>query len=107
MIRIDEIYDNIFSKIISRNPKNSMHYFDPFGRTDIDALHVAPLIMGRDMAFLFWDQEPFYTNTNTNTHNETIDFFHKNFIHPERPTPPRIQRTINKSTGCERYICHI
>ena len=83
MIRIDEIYDNIFSKIISKNPKNSMHYFDPFGRTDIDALHVAPLIMGRDMAFLFWDQEPFYANTNT--HNETIDFFHKNFIHPERP----------------------
>jgi len=81
MIRIDEIYDNIFSKIISRNPKNSMHYFNPIGRTDIDALHVVPLIGERDMAFLFWDQEPFYTNT----HNETIDFFHASFIHPERP----------------------
>ena len=80
MIRIDEIYDNIFSKIISRNPKNSMHYFNPIGRTDIDALHVVPLIGERDMAFLFWDQEPFYTNT----HNETIDFFHASFIHPER-----------------------
>ena len=83
MIRIDEIYDNIFSKIISKNPKNSMHYFDPFGRTDIDALHVAPLIRDRDMAFLFWDQEPYYPIV----HSETINFFHTSFIHPERSNP--------------------
>jgi hypothetical protein len=85
MIRIDEIYNNIFYKVISRNPKNSMHYFDPFGRTDYDAMCVAPLINDRDNAFIFWDQEPFLPST----HNNTIDTFHLKFIYPPMKAPPK------------------
>jgi hypothetical protein len=80
MIRIDEIYDNVFSPKILSTPLQSMHYFDPFGRTDVDALRVKPLVAERNMAFLFWDQEPYYPDI----HKETIDFFHKEFIQPVR-----------------------
>jgi hypothetical protein len=81
MIRIDEIYDNIFSPIILSTPMQTMHYFDPFGRTDISALRAKPLISNRNMSFLFWDQEPFYPDI----HTETINFFHQEFIHTIRP----------------------
>jgi len=75
MIRIDEIYDSIFSKIILSKPNQSMHYFDPFGRTDIDALRVQPLIAHRDRAFIFWDQEPYFPYI----HYSTIDYFTRMF----------------------------
>ena len=75
MIRIDEIYSNVFSPIILSKPKQSMHYFDPFGRTDIDALNVTPLIIERDRAFLIWDQEPFYPEV----HSDTVEWFYKTF----------------------------
>jgi hypothetical protein len=52
-----------------------MHYFDPFGRTDPDALLTDPLIIIRDKAFLFWDQEPYHPEI----HNSTINWFCANF----------------------------
>lgn len=76
MIRIDEIYTNVFYPKIVDRPNRSMHYFDPFGRTDKDALMVDPLIDDRDKALLCWDQEPFFPFV----HTETIDWFQDNFI---------------------------
>lgn len=75
MIRIDEIYDNVFSPIILSKPNQSMSYFDPFGRTDPEALCIKPLITARDATFLFWDQEPFYPEI----HNDTISWFYETF----------------------------
>jgi hypothetical protein len=76
MIRIDEIYDNVFSPVVLSKPFQSMHYFNPFGRTDANALQVTPLITKRNKAFLLWDQEPFFPDV----HTSTIDWFYKTFI---------------------------
>ena len=78
MIRIDEIYTNLFYPKITSKPKQSMHYFDPFGRTDPDALSVKPLIEERNIGFFFWDQEPFYPEY----HNNTIQKYHYSFVRP-------------------------
>ena len=78
MIRIDEIYTNVFYPKISSKPYQSMHYFDPFGRTDTEALVVKPLIEDRYACFLFWDQEPFYVDY----HTETLENFHYNYAQP-------------------------
>lgn len=77
MIRIDEIYNNVFYPKIISKPKQSMHYFDPFGSTNINDLNVFPQIKKRNRAFLFWDQEPYYPE-----HRSTIDAFHTAFIEP-------------------------
>jgi len=77
MTRIDEIYDNVFYPKIASKPAQSMHYFDPFGRTDKDALCVKPYIDSRKKIFLFWDQEPFF---NEDIHTNTIEYFYQNFI---------------------------
>jgi hypothetical protein len=76
MIRIDEIYNNVFSPIVLSKPKQSMHYFDPFGSTDYQALSAVPLITVRSTAYLFWDQEPFFPEV----HSDTIDWFYEVFI---------------------------
>ena len=76
MIRIDEIYNNVFYPKISSKLKQSMHYFDPFGRTDIDALRVRPLITERNNAFLYWDQEPYLPEI----HDNTINWFNETFV---------------------------
>lgn len=78
MIRIDEIYCNIFLPRVQARPLQDMHWFDPFGSvkfTDINSLPKVPwgarsgareLANMRDpMArhFLFWDQEPLHPET--------------------------------------------
>ena len=81
MIRIDEIYSSVFYPKISSNPRQSMHYFHPFGRTDIESLTVQPLIGKRDVCFLFWDQEPFYNEYIQ--HKNTIQDFNLKYVHHE------------------------
>lgn len=57
MIRIDEIYNNIFVPIIKDHPNKSCHWFDPFGSTDfIDICDVPKTVAGK--RWVFWDQEP-------------------------------------------------
>jgi hypothetical protein len=82
MIRIDEIYDTVFRPIILSKPRQSMHYFSPFGKTDVGSMRVNPLIISREKTFLFWDQEPYCPFV----HQDTIDYFHKSFIHTEYAT---------------------
>jgi hypothetical protein len=77
MIRIDEIYTNLFGPMIKRHDQ-SIHYFDPFGRTDKDALMVDPLIIDRNKALLCWDQEPFFPSVHMDTIHWFIETFTKN-----------------------------
>ena len=93
MIRIDEIYTNLFYPNIVSKPNQSMHYFDPFGRTDPDALKVKSLIEDRDKEFLFWDQEPFYPKY----HKDTIEQYHHNFIRPFRKKFPDKRVKVDQS----------
>jgi hypothetical protein len=101
MIRIDEIYDNVFSPVVLSKPEQSIHYFDPFGRTDPDALQVTPLIIERNKAFLIWDQEPFYPSI----HNDTIDWFLETFINKNQPRSEVVFVTSEKDSTNVNSLC--
>ena len=78
MIRIDEIYNNIFIPFILKKERQSIHFFDPFGKTDFNSLKSLPKITNRDKSFLIWDQEPFIPDI----HYDTINEYHNNFVSP-------------------------
>ena len=59
MIRIDEMYQNIFVPWAETRPDHGMHWFDPFGSTDYADLVNRPQVVGPGCRrYLFWDQEP-------------------------------------------------
>jgi len=93
MIRIDEIYNNIFlPKIVSKS-NQSMHYFHPFGSTSICDLKSLPVIYNqRKKLFLFWDQEPLYLDI----HKKTIDSIANIFINVTTDVhcPPKLNITL-------------
>jgi hypothetical protein len=61
MIRIDEIYNNIFVPVLQHRPRVGLHWFDPFGSTDIqDICNVPPIDGTADHRYVFWDQEPLH-----------------------------------------------
>lgn len=66
MIRIDEIYNNVFlAALQDQKKKTFIHWFDPFGSTDFNDLCTFPKIIpgsnyAPDQRILFWDQEPLY-----------------------------------------------
>jgi len=103
MIRIDEIYSSVFYPKISSNPHQSMHYFDPFGRTDVNALMVQPLLGiddYRDVCFLFWDQEPFYDEY----HTKTLNHFHRAFVRPIHPRGPNKGKLVEHNVSKVRFV---
>lgn len=65
MIRIDEIYQNIFVQFVSQRPLHGTHWFDPFGSVKFEDLRSVPPIDSNDSAvrYLFWDQEPLHQDT--------------------------------------------
>ena len=59
MIRIDEIYHNVFLPKALNEPDTGLHWFDPFGSTDIEDICNLPPIDGKaKKRIIFWDQEP-------------------------------------------------
>ena len=63
MIRIDEIYTNVFVPQIA-NRNIGLHWFDPFGATDFKNICNIPAIDGEaDHRYVFWDQEVFYKHS--------------------------------------------
>lgn len=65
MIRIDEIYNNIFLQKLQVKPDHGLHWFDPFGSVKFEDLCSYPPIPGGPSAqrYLFWDQEPLHQST--------------------------------------------
>jgi len=63
MIRIDEIYNNIFLPQLQAKPEHGLHWFDPFGSVKYADLCNVPAIADTDSAvrYLFVDQEPVHT----------------------------------------------
>jgi hypothetical protein len=59
MIRIDEIYYNVFAAAL-QDQMASAHWFDPFGSCNFDDLCNVPAIDEPCKRFLFWDQEPLH-----------------------------------------------
>lgn len=61
MIRIDEIYYNIFVKSLQHRPCVGLHWFDPFGSTSFDDICSFPKVTGlTEKRIVFWDQEPLH-----------------------------------------------
>lgn len=61
MIRIDEIYQNIFLPRALTKKGVGLHWFDPFGSTDIeDIVNLPPINNIAEKRIIFWDQEPLY-----------------------------------------------
>jgi hypothetical protein len=64
MIRIDEIYNNVFVPLVQHQKDNGLHWFDPFGSTDFnDICNVPPIEQGK--RWVFWDQEPIHQDRAT------------------------------------------
>jgi len=64
MIRIDEIYSNVFLPTVQHRPRIGLHWFDPFGSVDIKHICNVPPVDGTaDLRIVFWDQEPVYRET--------------------------------------------
>ena len=61
MIRIDEIYYNVFVSGLQHRPGVGLHWFDPFGSVDFkDICNIPPVDHTADLRVIFWDQEPVY-----------------------------------------------
>jgi hypothetical protein len=73
MIRIDEIYCNIFLPLVQDRPLHGLHWFDPFGSVKFEDLRSVPSIPWHEQSvrYLFWDQEPLHKYTV----DSTIDKF--------------------------------
>ena len=67
MIRIDEIYNNVFLPIVQDQSNKCLHWFDPFGSTKFSDLRTVPKFTDVGKHFLFWDQEPFHPDIHQNT----------------------------------------
>ena len=63
MIRVDEIYYNVFVKALQHQSNTALHWFDPFGSVDIRDLCNVPPLIDPDRRLIFWDQEPVYHDT--------------------------------------------
>lgn len=65
MIRIDEIYYNVFVKALQHHTNTGLHWFDPFGSVRYqDMCSMPKLSWGQaDKRIVFWDQEPVYFDT--------------------------------------------
>lgn len=61
MIRIDEIYNNVFLPRAQETLGVGLHWFDPFGSVDIGHMVNLPPIDGDAVKrIVFWDQEPLH-----------------------------------------------
>ena len=75
MIRIDEIYDNVFVPLAKRKGRDVViHWFHPFGTTEFKNLvNKQPIDSIKDKRIICWDQEPL--------HRDRFEPFIKEFLH--------------------------
>jgi len=80
MIRIDEIYYNVFLQALQHRKQVGLHWFDPFGSTDFNDICNQPPVDGvADLRIIFWDQEPVYRDQA----REFFDRFCKTYLGPK------------------------
>ena len=82
MIRIDEIYYNVFVKALQHHPDVGLHWFDPFGTTAFDNLCSIPKVEYHNAKhrIVFWDQEPCYNDRMKLFFDQFVQMFRKNGI---------------------------
>ena len=109
MIRIDEIYYNIFLPVVKKLPFHSIHWFDPFGSTNFNDICSQPVVSSALQnrfqltsnhacrRILFWDQEPL--------HKELIDITLPEFIKKFNTGKIYIVSSERDSENVE-YVCN-
>lgn len=95
MIRIDEIYNNVFLPKIQPRKNKSIHWFEPFGSTDMENLCASPLIDLAEKRYIFYDQEPI--------HLEQTSKFVKQFT--EHFLDPTVLVTSEYNSEDVRWLC--
>lgn len=76
MIRIDEIYYNVFAAALQDRPQIGLHWFDPFGSVDFNHMVNVPAVNRAEKRIVFWDQEPFYQTTAQKFLDQFIEIYH-------------------------------
>lgn len=99
MIRIDEIYSNIFLPRIQIQSSQCAHFFDPFGTTAFENLCQIPYVERIEKNFLFWDQEPIHPDV----HTSTLDQFFSIFKSKETVLVTSEQNSEFVDWACNRY----
>lgn len=81
MIRIDEIYNNVFLAALQDQTSTDLHWFDPFGSTDFTDSINLPFIPGRiNHRIVFWDQEPMHRDRIEKFFDQYLPIFHADKI---------------------------
>ena len=75
MIRIDEIYNNVFVPLVQHQKNKGLHWFEPFGTTDFQNLCNLPPIIEGDR-WTFWDQEPVHLDRATSFFDQFIETYY-------------------------------
>jgi hypothetical protein len=76
MIRIDEIYYNVFVKAMQDNPQVGLHWFDPFGTTQFENICSIPAVYGvAQHRLVFYDQEPLHWDQLKNFMDQYIKIY--------------------------------
>jgi len=76
MIRIDEIYSSVFLPIVANKEGTGLHWFDPFGSTEInDLCSVPPIDLIANTRYVFYDQEPLDRNRTKNFFDQFVQTY--------------------------------
>ena len=82
MIRIDEIYYNIFAAKMQARPTTGLHWFEPFGTTEFKNLCSIPPINNAKNRLLFWDQEPVHQDRFIQMYDQYLPMYANSFNGP-------------------------
>lgn len=101
MIRIDEIYYNIFLPRVQARDHRTIHWFDPFGSVKIEDLRSLPALKLSYHRYIFWDQEPLHRELIDNT----LKQFVQDFYYGERHIVTSEYNSEHVKYACDTYGC--
>jgi hypothetical protein len=98
MIRIDEIYNNIFLNYLQRQNRVGLHWFEPFGTSEIENICNLPKIDGNaSHRIIMWDQEVL--------HRDRAERFFDSFLKTYQATKFTLITSESDSEDVD-YICN-
>jgi len=107
MIRIDEIYYNVFVKSMQDHKGVGLHWFDPFGSTNYNDMCNVPVINYSDATHrvVFWDQEPITKDRTNLFFDRFTNTFRKDLQYPITVVTSESNSEYVKSL-CDTYSIH-
>lgn len=100
MIRIDEIYNNVFLAALQEKTNTSLSWFDPFGSTDYMDLVSLPKVENvAEHRILFWDQEPLHLDRAKNC----LDIYTNRFLGKKRTIVTSEYNSEDVRWVCDTY----